>query len=103
MIKYLLLSITLLLSTNYAFGCLIEFAPTPDFDRTHYIFIGEVVEITEAFNFKSGQIKKDAIGLKIKVSENIYSPRLASHYEVFPLSLSTYCSLESEAKQVRLS
>jgi hypothetical protein len=37
------------------------------------------------------------------VSENIYSPKLASHYEVFPLSLSTYCSLESEAKQVRES
>lgn len=103
MIKYLLLSITLLLSANYAFGCMMSFPHTPDFDKTHYMFIGEVVGIAEALNFKSGEIKKDAVGLKIKVAENIYSPKLASHYEVFPLSLSTYRSLESEAKHLKES
>jgi hypothetical protein len=77
------------------------FRPTPDFDNQHYIFIGEIVEIVKAVNLKSQQIKNDAVGLKIKVSENVYSPKLASYYEVFPLSLTPSCGLESEIKQIR--
>jgi hypothetical protein len=75
--------------------------PISGFDREHYIFIGEVVEVIESVNFKSRGVKSDAVGLKIKVSENIYLPKLASYYEVFPLRLTSWCGLMSETKEVR--
>jgi hypothetical protein len=99
--KYLFLTVTFLLFTNYALGCKLAIDRTSNFDTAHYIFIGEVVEILESVIYESEGIKTDAVGLKIKVSENVYSPKSAAYFEVFPLRLTASCGLSSDAKQVR--
>ncbi len=101
MMKYLFLTVAFLLFTNYALGCKLGINPTSDFDTTHYIFIGEVVEILESVKYESQGIIADAVGLKIKVSENVYSPKPATYFEVFPLRLTASCGLRSDTKEVR--
>ncbi len=97
--KYLLLIVAFLLFTNYAFSCSLLTSPTSGFDMADYIFIGEVVEV-KSVKYKRGKGEAEAIGLKIKVSENVYSPKLASYYEVIPLRLYADCSVGSDTKEV---
>ena len=101
MMKYLLFTIGFLLFTNDAFGCKVGINPTSDFDTAQYIFIGEVVEILESVKYESQGIEAVAVGLKIKVSENVYSPKQAAYFEVFPLRLTASCGLRSDTKEVR--
>jgi hypothetical protein len=101
MIKCLLL-LTLAFSffTNPTFGCSLFIAPASDFDATNYIFIGEIVEEFEV-EYGSRRVKNKAIGFKIRVSENIYSPKQATYFEVFPLSINLSCGLWSDTKYLR--
>lgn len=99
--KYLFPTIAFLLFTNSILGCKLGIQRTSDFDTTHYIFIGEVVEVIESVKYESQGIKTDAVGLKIKVSENVYSPKPASFFEVFPLHLTPSCGLRSDIKEIR--
>ena len=101
MMKYLFPTIAFLLFTNSILGCKLGIQRTSDFDTTHYIFIGEVVEVIESVKYESQGIKTDAVGLKIKVSENVYSPKPASFFEVFPLHLTPSCGLRSDIKEIR--
>ncbi len=66
MMKYLFLTVAFLLFTNYALGCKLGINPTSDFDTTHHIFIGEVVEILESVKYESQGITADAVGLNPK-------------------------------------
>lgn len=99
--KYLFFTVAFLLFTSNAFGCKLGISPTSDFDATHYIFIGEVVEVIESVKYESEGIKADAVGLKIKVGENVYSPKSASYFEVFPLRLTPSCGLMSDKEEIR--
>lgn len=101
MIKYLFFIVAFIFFTNDAFGCSLHIDPTSDFDRTHYIFIGEVVEVIESVKYESAGLKGDAVGFKIKVSENVHLPKSASYLEVFPMRLTTDCRLISDAKDIR--
>ena len=96
MIKYLFLTVAFLLFTNAIFGCKLAVPPTSDFDSAHYIFIGEIVEIVENAEYESQGMKDESIGFKVKVIENIYSPKQATYYEVFPLRLTASCGLASD-------
>lgn len=101
MMKYLFPTIAFLLFTSSVFGCKLGIQPTSDFDTSHYIFIGEVVEVIESVEYESEGIKADAVGLKIKVSESIYSPKRTTFFEVFPLRLTASCGLRSDTKEIR--
>jgi hypothetical protein len=101
MIKHLFLIVAFLLFTNHVFGCSLITSPISDFDATHYIFIGEVIEVIESVKYESQGIKADAVGLKIKVFENVYSPKPASYFEVFPLRLTPSCGLMSDKEEIR--
>lgn len=99
--KYLFLTGVFLIFTNYALGCKLAINPTSDFDTAHYIFIGEVIDILEPVKYESEGMMAEAVGLKIKASENIYFPKQAAYFEVFPLRLTASCGLRSDMKQVR--
>jgi len=105
MIKYLLAIIALLFFTNTNFGCSLYIKPISDFDPAHFVFIGEIVEVFDVDYgsqiIKSQIIKYKAVGFKVKILENIYSPKQAAYLEVFPLSLTPGCSLVSETKRLR--
>lgn len=101
MIKCLFLTFAFLFFANAAFGCSLHIQPISDFDTAHYIFIGEIVEVIENVDYNSQGITDKAIGFKVKVSENIYSPKQASYFEVFPLSLTASCGLVSDTKELR--
>src|SRR5688572_30000719 len=101
MIRYLFLTVAFLFFTNAAFGCSLYIQPSSDFDATHYIFIGEIVEVLDNVDYVSQGIKDKAIGFKVKVSENTYSPKQAAYFEVFPLRLTPSCGLMSDAKELR--
>lgn len=101
MMKYLFLTTAFLFFTTNVFGCKLGISPTSDFDTAHYIFIGEVVEVLESVKYESQGIKTDAVGLKIKVSENVYSPKPTTFFEVFPLRLTPSCGLRSDGKEIR--
>lgn len=101
MIRYLLLTIAFSFFANTAFGCSLLISPTSDFDTTHYIFIGEIVEVLDNVNYDSQGVKDKAVGFKVKVSENIYSPKQATYFEVFPLRLTPSCGLMSDTKKMR--
>jgi len=60
----------------------------------YYVFIGEVVGIVKATKAEAGEGRMDAEGVKIKVAENIYTPRAAAYFEVFPLAIHSDCSLQ---------
>lgn len=99
--KHFFLAIVFLLSTYNAFGCSLYLSPTTDFDTTHYIFIGNVIEEIKLVKYSSRGEKLNFVGLKIKVSENIYSPKPTTYFEVFPLSLTPGCALISDTKEIR--
>lgn len=99
--KYIFSVVAFLLFTNYVFGCSLYIPPTSDFDTGHYIFIGEIVEVLENVKYESQGIKNEAVGFKVKVSENIYSPKQADYFEIFPLQLTASCGLMSDIKQLR--
>jgi|GEM_PF-3323575 len=86
------------LVSDVVLGCKIAITPANDIDTTKQVFIGEVTGYLEAKYSKPESetgIKGNALGLKIKVTENIYSIYSASTYEVFPLRLTSWCGLES--------
>jgi len=101
MIKYLFLTVAFLFFTNVAFGCSLYVRPASDFDTAQYIFVGEIVEVLDNVDYDSQGIKDKAIGFKVKVSENIYSPKQATYFEVFPLRLTPSCGLMSDKKKLR--
>lgn len=68
------------------------FLPAPK--PAQYVFIGEVVEIIKVAKPQSDENRTDAEGLRIKVVENIYSPKTASYYQVLPLTMYPDCSLQ---------
>lgn len=82
-----------------AFGCSISVSQNPHFDPEQYVFIGEVIGV-ETIEYESNKFKGNAVGLKIKVSENIYSPTITPIYRVFPLRLIPSCGLWSDDKQI---
>ena len=101
MTKYLfLIAAILLFATNYAFGCKTILPEISSFEPTEYVFIGEVVEIVQ-FEGKPNSDKGGAFGLKIKVTDDIYSPKSASFYEVFPLHLTPACVQSYEADELK--
>lgn len=100
MMKYVFSIAAFLLFTNYAFGCSLYIAPVSDFDTAHYIFIGEIVKIIKNVEYESQGVKDEAVGFKVKVSENIYSPKQAIYFEVFPLHLTASCGLRSDPKKL---
>ena len=79
--------------------------PISDFDPAHFVFIGEIVEVLDVEYhsqiIKSQTIKFNAVGFKVKVLENVYSPKQATYFEVFPLTINPGCLLESETKRLR--
>lgn len=111
MVKQLLFVIAFLFFTNAVYGCSIVKLPAIDdpaqqaFLRgkplyteeasrpTYYIFIGEVVGIVKAAKAEVGESMSDAEGVKVKVTDNIYTPQSVIYYEVFPLYLQSDCSL----------
>lgn len=102
MIKYFfLLVLFLFFSTLTTFGCSLGISPISDFDTAHYIFIGEIVEVMENVKYESQGIQDEAVGFKVKVSENIYAPKQATYFEVFPLRLTPSCGLMSDAEKLR--
>lgn len=102
MIKYFFLLVTFLFfSSSATFGCTLGIPPISDFDPTHYIFIGEIVEVMENVKYQSQGIQDKAVGFKVKVTENIYAPKQAAYFEVFPLSLTSSCGLMSDTKKLR--
>lgn len=102
MIKQFFLTIAVLFFANVAaFGCKLGIPPISDFDITHYIFIGEIVEVIENVKYESQGIQDEAVGFKVKVTENIYSPKQKTYFEVFPLRLTASCGLASDTKKLR--
>jgi len=75
-------------------------APVSHFDTAHYIFIGEIVEVIKNVKYESRGVKGEAVGFKVKVSENIYSQKQAAYFEVFPLHLTPSCGLSSYTKEL---
>ena len=100
MLKYLFLAVTLILSAQHVLGCKMSLPPL-SFDTDHYVFTGEVVEIIENVKYNLDGNEADAVGLKIKVSNNIYSPKEAVYFEVFPFRSTPWCALKSDAERVR--
>ena len=100
MMKYLFLAIAILLFANNALGCKLALAPITNFNPAEYIFIGDIVEVIESAEFESEGVKASAVGFKVKVTENIYSPKQAAYFEVFPLRLTTTCGLSSDTKKL---
>lgn len=110
MIKTVFFLTIFLLLTNAAFGCSIvtdlpvsdnpiivkgkSLFPAPK--PAQYVFIGEVVEIINVAKPKSDENRTNAEGLKVKVTENIYSPQTTSYYEILPLRIYPDCSLQGE-------
>lgn len=110
MIKTVFFIVVFLVFINVAFGCsivtdlpisdnpiifkgkLLFPAPKP----AQYVFIGEVVEIISVAKPQSDKNQTDAEGLKVKVTENIYSLQSASFYEILPLRIYPDCSLQGE-------
>lgn len=75
-----------------AYPCSLIIDEIGKFDRTEFVFIGEVVGYTKPVKFKKA--KKDAFGLVVKIKEKVYLPRtLIQHFELFPLGLRADCSL----------
>ena len=105
--KHFFLAITFLLFSTNVFGCSIIALPTSSkFDSEQYIFIGEVVELIESVKYDSYYESDrgnqgEALGLKIKVTENVYTPQSSTHFQVFPLRLTPSCSLMSDKEEVR--
>ena len=86
----LCLSILLLFCWDVSLGCSILLKPLKEFDKSQYVFIGEVVDIVGK-DVAEG-IEGEAIGLRVKVTEMIYSPDpSAPYFEVFPLGLTPSC------------
>lgn len=100
MSKFILLIIIFLFIGNYAFGCSLALKRISDFDIEHYIFIGEVVEVIKQNKPKTDENKALPIGLKIKVVENVFSPKQSSFYEVYPLRIQPDCSLTGDIKDL---
>lgn len=99
MLKQLIFIFVFLASVNCVLGCSLAIEPYSKFDSTEYIFIGEVVEI-DLVKYTRWAREEVAAVLKIKVSENIYSPRKSAYYKILPLRISPDCSLWSDIKEV---
>lgn len=100
MSKFILLIIIFLFIGNSAFGCSLALKRISDFDIGHYIFIGEVVEVIKQNKPKTDENKALPIGLKIKVVENVFSPKQSSFYEVYQLDIQADCSLAVNTKEL---
>ncbi len=114
MVKQLFILFVFLVSAHIVYGCSIQQLPLEDNPSkmafllgkplyskeiskpTYYVFIGEVVGIVKATKNEVGENRMNAEGVKVKVTENIYSPQTASYFEVFPLSLYPDCSSQGQ-------
>ena len=87
---YLCTSIFLLSCPAISLGCSLLLRPLKEFDMSQYVFIGEVVNIVGK-DVAEG-IEGEAIGLRVKVTEMVYSPGPSvPYFEVFPLRLTPSC------------
>jgi hypothetical protein len=86
------------------FGCSIKQSLISKFDKTEYVFIGEVIGYTEPIEFQyknkaffenKDWYKEDykyASGLIVKVKESVYLPKTPkTYFEVFPLKIDSAC------------
>jgi hypothetical protein len=74
-----------------SFGCTLAISPLKGFDKSEYVFIGEVFEVVGPF--ESEKFFGKAWGLRVKVVEPIYIPKAPSRYfEVFDYGLASDCS-----------
>jgi hypothetical protein len=114
MMKQTFFLLVFLLSAHIVFGCSIQQLPLEDNPSkqaflqgkplyskgvskpTYYVFIGEIVGIVKVAKNEVGENRMAAEGLKVKVTENIYSPQLAAYFEVFPLRMYTDCSSQGQ-------
>jgi hypothetical protein len=109
-----LLILAFLVFAHVAYGCSITVLPVEDNPKTReillgkplykkeavkstfYVFIGEVVGIVKAEKNEIPPNLPDAEGVKVKVTENVYTPQSGKYYEVFPLTMDADCSLRGQ-------
>ncbi len=72
-------------------GCTIGSESVKDFDSKEYVFIGEVIGIAGPFTSK--EFSPEAWGLRIRIDDAVYLPRVPTGYvEVVPFLLGADCS-----------
>ena len=98
-----------------SFGCSLATNSIKKFNANEYLFIGEVVGYTKLYEkappkydtevkSKTGKVYKDwaetptrAIGLIVKIEQNIYTPKLPNKFfEVIPYALQADCSFQGK-------
>lgn len=112
--KQIFFLLVFLLSAHTVFGCSIQQLPLEDNPSkqaflqgkplyskavskpAYYVFLGEVIGIVKATENEVGENRMPAEGLKVKVTENTYSPQSAAYFEVFPLSMYPDCSSQGQ-------
>lgn len=88
----LTISFALVFFAQAGFACTLAIKPLSGFDKTEYIFIGEVTGYT-AEPVKSEKLRGEAHGLIVKVKESVYLPKTPkTHFEIFPFQLWSDCS-----------
>lgn len=103
-----ILFFTILFLSTFAvssvYSCTLLITPISDFDKSEYIFIGEVIGYTNEIKFNQnleGYIESDdsyrvslaqANGLIIRVKEAVNLPKIPkTHLEIFPYGLGAMC------------
>lgn len=82
-----------------SYGCTLAVNNLKDFDKSEYVFIGEVVGYTEPLESK--QFYGKSWGLIVKVKDAVNLPKTAKEFfEIFPYGLWADCSIGGTKKEV---
>jgi hypothetical protein len=93
----LICCLLLFFSSIDAFSCSLSISPLKGFDRSEYIFIGEILEVIGPF--ESEKFVDPAWGLRVKVVTPIFIPKVSQGYfEVFDFDLGADCSTMGMSK-----
>jgi hypothetical protein len=91
------------IASQQAVGCAVITVPSLEgFDASEYVFVGEVIGLSEPM--RSDKFHGEAWGLKVKVKESLNLPKTtASYMVVFPFDLASDCKDEGQSKEKLLA
>jgi hypothetical protein len=95
--KYLAILSGIVGLVSGASACTLAGKSLTEFDKTEFIFIGEVVGYSDSGSLKAtGGASLNASGLLIKIKEKIFLPTQSDDFDVLDLKLMSDCSIEGE-------
>jgi hypothetical protein len=91
------------MASEHVAGCAVITVPSlAEFDKSEFIFIGQVIGLSEPM--RSEKFHGDAWGVKVKVKESLNLPKTtASYFVVFLFDLGSDCKDEGQSREKLLT